>query len=174
MDALDKMIADKRAERDALGERVRLLDAEIAALETAARLRPVASSPAPRNAERAPTTTKRGGGGRRPGDISMQWRKILADVHELGGVDSYDQIAEIATMHGAQLALSSVRDRVRNLLATGLMEGGAGDGFRVTEQAAERFGFAKESAPPEGGADTGEAPPSPDSRPTELFGEASR
>jgi hypothetical protein len=159
MDALDKMIADKRAERTGLAEQVRLLDAEIAALETAARLRPVMAAHAPISTERAPASTRRGGGGRRPGDISMQWRAILSDIHELGGVDSYDRIAEIAATHGTKLAISSVRDRVRNLLATGLIEGAVGNGFRVTSTAVERFGFTKETASPEGEADTGGAPP---------------
>jgi hypothetical protein len=42
------------------------------------------------------------------------------------------------------------------------MSGSPESGFIVTAVAAKRFGFAKENAPPEGGAEFGEDSSSPD------------
>ena len=58
--------------------------------------------------------------------------------------------------------MSSIRDRVRNLVKTGLMAGDVQSGFTVTQDAVERFGFTKgneasagaSEANAEGGNDT--------------------
>lgn len=156
MDALDKMIGEKRAEVSELQARVDVLRAELAALEMAAKLRPSSSAAQSRGGYAAP---KRSGGGRRPGDISHEWRGILEGVYRLGMAVDYEMIAEIADERGSKLAMSSVRDRVRNLTRTGLMAGDTTQGFVVTEDAVERFGFTKENgghgSPPE--AKAGEA-----------------
>ncbi|MFW5655339.1 MAG: hypothetical protein ACOCYW_06795 [Roseicyclus sp.] len=149
MDALDKMISDKRAEAENLRGRIRVLEAELAALELAAQLRPATKGGVGGKASRH-------GGGRRPGDISKDWRQILARVYATGAPVGYEQIMSIAAELGNNLADSSVRDRVRNMVKTGLMAGNAKDGFFVTEDAAERFSFAKENEPPEGGSETEE------------------
>lgn len=138
MDALDKIIGEKRAEAESLRERVRVLDAELAALELAAQLRPATKG----SVGGKPT---RRGGGRRPGDISKDWRQILGRVYAMGVPVGYEQIMGAAAALGNELADSSVRDRVRNMVKTGLMAGDAKEGFVVTEDAAERFGFAKEN-----------------------------
>lgn len=162
MDALDKIIAEKRAERDALLEKARLLDAEVSALELAAELRPATT---PSRAGKRAGVTGRKGGGRKPGDISHAWREILMSVYQASAPHSYDEISAVAAGRGNDLAMSSVRDRVRNLVQTGLMAGDARDGFTVTQDAAERFGFAKKNDPPEGGSDTGEGGASPEMSP---------
>jgi uncharacterized coiled-coil protein SlyX len=138
MDALDNMISEKRAEAERLREQVRVLEAELAALQLAAQLRPAPTSKRPAKAARS-------GGGRRPGDISRDWRAILGAIYSRGNAVSYEDVAAVAAEQGNDLAPSSVRDRVRNMVKTGLMEGNPQDGFTVTEDAAERFDFAKEN-----------------------------
>lgn len=159
MDALEKLIADKIRRRDEL-ERERLtLVAEIDALQLAARLRPAPQRQdmVGRAEPKATPVQSRSGGGRKPGDISHSWRRILAVVHKQGGPVGYDRIADIAAGMGAEITLSSVRDRVRNLVSTGLVEGDPDTGFTVTQDAVERFGFTKKNDPPKGGSDTTDA-----------------
>jgi hypothetical protein len=143
MDALERMISEKRSEVAALLARADLLKAELSALELAARLRPVADS---RTHSRVVVPNPaRAGGGRKPGDISHDWRGILGDVYRLGMAVDYEMIAEVAKERGTELAMSSIRDRVRNLTRTGLMEGDTQQGFVVSEDAVKRFGFTKEN-----------------------------
>lgn len=143
MDDLDKLIIDKRAERDAYAEKVRLLDAQIAAFETAARLRPPPVANARSETGRRTSSARPSGGGRKPGDISHVWRGILQDTVSLGRRAAYEDILSIAENRGNALVLSSVRDRVRNLISTGLMEGDTSAGFLVTDEAIQRFGFSR-------------------------------
>jgi hypothetical protein len=161
MDALERMISEKRSEVAALLTRAELLKAELSALELAARLRPAWTTKAPQRHDDAKPA--RVGGGRKPGDISHDWRGILGDVYRLGMAVDYEMIAEVAKDRGTELAMSSIRDRVRNLTRTGLMEGDTQRGFSVSEDAVKRFGFTKEndgrSVPSD--AKAGEAPTLP-------------
>lgn len=150
MDALDQMISEKRAEVSGLKDRIKVLEAELAALELAASLRPAAKSGQYPATRPKPSVGK--GGGRRKGDISMDWRRILSKVHALKRRVSYEDVSEIAAASGNPLEMASIRDRVRNLVRTGLMEGDASIGFSVTPNAVERFSFANENDPPEGGS----------------------
>ena len=143
MDALERMIGEKRSEVAALLTRAELLKTELSALELAARLRPVADSGT--HSRVVVPNPARAGGGRKPGDISHDWRGILGDIYRLGGAVDYEMIADVAKERGTELAMSSIRDRVRNLTRTGLMEGDTQQGFVVTEYAVERFGFTKEN-----------------------------
>ena len=160
MDALDRLILDKRGDGDKLRAALLKNEAEIAVLELAARLRPVAAASIAmvdvdkRDALRTTGATPRHGGGRKPGDISHAWRRVLAGMNSQEGRLSYDRITALTAQYGLKVTLSSVRDRVRNFLATGLVEGDPENGFAVTQDAVERFGFTKENDPPEGGSDT--------------------
>ncbi|MDJ1015054.1 MAG: hypothetical protein QNJ35_00975 [Paracoccaceae bacterium] len=131
-DALDEMIAEKKRQHADFERRLRILEAEITALETAAQIRPAAKS------------GKKGGGvgsGRTKGAISQAWREVLAEMHKRDAPLDYDQIAEITNEIGNPVTLSSVRDRVRNLVRTDLLKGDAEKGFVVTPVAIIRFGF---------------------------------
>lgn len=152
MDALDKIIAERRTEVSTLQSRINAINTELAALELAARLRPATStrSAAPRPV--VSTSGKRPLGGRRPGDISHTWRGILKGVYQLDMPVDYEMVAEVAKERGIILAPSSVRDRVRNFIKNGLMEADK-DGFTVTQNAVERFGFTDENAANQGAAD---------------------
>lgn len=167
MDALEKLISEKKALLGELRERVNALGPEIAALELAARLRPASTGSThavslPRATMRTPHTraaTQSGvGGGRKPGDISQAWRVILNGVYQLGGPVDYEMVGMVAKENGSDLALTSIRDRVRNFVKTGLMSGSAPSGFIVTKNAVEKFGFTKENGPPKGSPDAGGAP----------------
>ena len=156
MDALEKLIADKIRRRDELDREQLTLVAEIDALQLAARLRPAhqRQDMVGRGEPKAISAQPRSGGGRKPGDISHSWRRVLGAMHVFGEPHSYDSIADIAKRQGLDISISSVRDRVRNLVSTGLVEGDSDTGFTVTQDAVERFGFIKENDPPKGGSDT--------------------
>lgn len=143
MDKLQQMIMEKKTEVEDLRSRISVLEAEVAALELADKLRPVTASSAGRPASRSGA---RGSGGRRKGDISKVWRGILKEIYDREAPVDYDTVEMIAREQGQELALSSIRDRVRNMVRTGLMAGGVQSGFTVTKDAAERFGFAKENS----------------------------
>lgn len=142
MDRLEQMIMQKRAEVESLRSRIAVLEAEVAALELADKLRPAT---APRAEQQSEATRGRSGGGRRPGDISQVWRGILRGVHELNRPVDYEAVEKVARAQGHKLEASSIRDRVRNLVKTGLMSGNAAEGFTVTQDAVERFDFAAEN-----------------------------
>lgn len=171
MDALDKEIRAKRAKRDKLKDSLRELEVEITALERAASLRPNYREEAESDEQSRESwetmkriaqaeaeaesgiKTRAKVKGRRPGDISHTWREILEELYRLGSPQSYNDIANAALILGHELQLASVRDRVRSLVKAGFMDGNPDAGFIVTNDAAERFGFAKENEPSEGGSD---------------------
>jgi hypothetical protein len=152
MDALDKIIAERRDEVSSLQLRMVALTAELAALELAARLRPGASSRVHPSRPAISALEKPAAGGRRPGDISHTWRGVLKGVYDLDMPVNHEMVAEIAKERGIIVAAASVRDRVRNFIKNGLMIG-TNDGFTVTQDAVERFGFTKENAANKGAAD---------------------
>lgn len=152
MDALDKIIAERRDEVSGLQSRMVALTAELAALELAARLRPGASSRVHSSRPAITEPEKPAAGGRRPGDISHTWRGILKGVYDLDMPVDYEMVAEIAKERGIIVAPASVRDRLRNFIKNGLMVA-TNDGFTVTQDAVERFGFTKENAAKQGAAD---------------------
>ena len=164
MDALDKLIIEKRADGQSLREALMKNEAEIAVLELAARLRPASARVhAPRvdvaggDERRTSSVPSRHGGGRKQGDISHVWRGVLAGMYAHNGRLSYERIHAVTAVTGLDITLASVRDRVRSFIATGLVEGDPEIGFAVTQDAVERFGFTKENDPPEGGSDTTDA-----------------
>lgn len=170
MDALDKEIEARRRERARLVEKIRALDVTVSALERASALRPADSAESAKSYQAGIVQRQRSGdvdqslisggaspglkkGGRKPGDINKEWRGVLEFLYGDGSPQKYDQIILAVEMCGMMISDASVRDRIRNLVRTGLMSGDAKGGFIVTENAAERFGFAKGNGPSEDGSD---------------------
>lgn len=86
--------------------------------------------------------------GRQPGAISTEWRSVLETLWEASERSSYADIHALAELHGIKAALASVRDRVRNFVESGFLDGDADSGFSVTQAAADRFGFAAKAKTP--------------------------
>ena len=168
MDALEHEIESLRAERDGCIKRLSEIDTVLSAMERASSLRPLpregglkSRSPQPVVVRKGPTDflPSRKGAGRRAGDISKEWREILSEIYKQSSPQTYEDIADIAEMLGSNVQLSSVRDRVRNLLKSNFLSGDLENGFIVTQNAVERFGFTNENAPSTDGseANTGKA-----------------
>ena len=168
MDALDKEISDEEARHKkyvAQAEAFRL-KAEQAAFKLATLRRAAALRPAPGGeqvigsdiavnadsgiASRPPGADQANDvrrGGRKPGAISSEWRQVLASLYLMGGKQSYVEIDKVAKSQGLNLDMSSVRERVRHFVEKGYLEGSAAEGFEVTWDAMEKFGFKRETAP---------------------------
>ena len=180
MDALDREIESRRNERAKLVEKIRGLDVTISALEKASALRPTESTENVQKYQAGVVLNVRKGGGqstlisgatlprsnkggRKIGDINKKWREVLKLLHEIGHPQKYESIMIAVEMYGLTISGGAVRDRIRNFVRTGLMAGDAKSGFIVTQDAAERFSFAKANEPSEGGSDEDaegdEAPP---------------
>lgn len=155
MDKLDSLISEKLAQKKVLEAKLSgvqkeltVLDAEVEALQTAAELRPANGR----------TKTKGSGKkGRQPGAISEEWRNVLAEVvlhYDVNNRASYNDIHAVAELLNLNIALNSVRDRVRNMVKTGLLAGTPDDGFYVTEAAVNKFDFETEKAPAEAEANS--------------------
>lgn len=161
MDALEQEIESRRAERARCIARIKELDIEIPAFERAAALRPISTDSGSRLKTEPDTETasaiaqiaRRHGGGRRPGDISNDWRVILREMHKQTSPLSYQDIADISGQLGFNIQMASVRDRTRNLLRSAFLSGTPESGFVVTQVAVERFGFTKENVKPAGFAE---------------------
>lgn len=134
MDALDQLIRTEQEALDALRLQVAAQEAKVSALIAAASLRPVAGE------SRAPSTK----GGKPKGAISAPWKNTLGELYAFGGVYPYTSIkACYDHMNGANLAIASVRDRVRSLVDSLLLAGDPDQGFYVTDAAAKKFGFKR-------------------------------
>jgi hypothetical protein len=157
MDALDHEIAAKRRERDELAARVSTLSVEIAALERAASLRPAGRSRRSSAGSVAATvlSDRPARRGRQPGAISYQWRGWLAAIAARGERVSYGDIQKIAMSDGGELAMASIRDRVRKFKAEGIMDGDPKTGFVVTDDAVARFGLPRNDEADAGGSRVG-------------------
>ena len=144
MDKLDRKIADKQAdlertskEIEALARKHERLLIELEALKQAAELRPtgrVGNGP-------SATAEPRSRGGRQPGGISADWRKVLRVLSKRTKGASYDDILEAAIAQGISTKMPNVRGRVRNMVENGLLSGGSKRGFKVTPEAVRRFGL---------------------------------
>lgn len=137
MDALEQLIREERRELVELHDELSKLqisvaakEAKVAALEEAANLRPT-SKAKPRR------------GGKPKGAISAPWKNTLKALYITpGGPWSYAQIKACYDYTNNQdLALPSVRDRVRALIDSGLIVGDPDEGFCVTSAAAKKFNF---------------------------------
>ena len=150
MDALEQMIRTEEERLSKLRADVALQEIKVGTLKEAAALRP-APIPGKKNSGAA-----RSGriGGKPRGAISGPWKSTLAELYAHGGPYPYARIKSCYDyVNKADLALPSVRDRVRSLVETQLLEGDADTGFSVSEIAAGRFGFAKKTEAPVGSAD---------------------
>lgn len=138
-DKLDRLIQEKQAEIDRINREIESLAKrherqliELEALKQAASLRPGAAT------ERK--------GGRQAGDISQEWRKVLATLFEDCENSQYEEIAKVALRHGIETKMANVRERVRIMVENGLLTGDPTKGFTVTSKAAERFKLTKKPA----------------------------
>jgi hypothetical protein len=154
MDKLDQLIAEKNAEIEALADKRRIALVELESLKRAALARPAGGSPAAEAkaapvAPKAKTVSTRANGhgkkrgGRQAGDISHEWRKVLALMHHFGKRASYVDIQAIAEKVGIETKLPNVRERVRTMIDNHLMKGDADAGFGVTSAAVSRFDLDK-------------------------------
>lgn len=160
MDALEQMIRTEEERLDRFRAQVSLQEIKVGTLKEAAALRPAVTS-----GKKAPGAARGGRiGGKPRGAISAPWKGTLAELYSWGGHYPYARIKRCYDhVNNADLSLPSVRDRVRSLVETGLMEGDADQGFSVTEDAAKRFGFAKRTEAPSdnaaGASETGDFSP---------------
>ncbi|MDO8839624.1 MAG: hypothetical protein Q7V31_11910 [Parvibaculum sp.] len=182
MDKLDQAIVAKRREVEKLKMQHHTASLELKALERAAALRPGATpvtdrvEDRPQNAVTAakarPRTRERiRKGGRKVGSISKDWREVLHMIFVMENKrQTYPDIHSIAQMMGLNVSEASTRDRVRNMVKTGLLSGTPERGFAVTDEAIAKFGFAQSNEAPAGksgsASEAGEAATSPnESRP---------
>lgn len=164
MDALDTLIAEKRqairvveAEISArenevarLRESIVLANVELAAFEKAASLRPVGSTGGDDDASDSSDGEGRRRG-RQQGAISRAWRNALGYLHLTEDRFDYEKMLSTAQGCGINTSLASIRDRARDYVKQGLLEGSAEEGFRVTEKAASQFKFDQAPAAGHGG-----------------------
>jgi hypothetical protein len=176
MDALDKLIEDKRAEiasqdsetarimseRRSARERMVI---ELAALEKAASLRP---SPAPpKNLRVGPLvrhpahvrTIRFSKGGKPAGSINMDWRNTLQNLYPR--TFHFGEFESIADGYGVVASQQSKRDRLRVFIGQGYVSGDDANGYQVTDEAARRFGFTKREEPPTGETEGASEPDTP-------------
>lgn len=150
MDKLDQLIADKIAEIDGLAQKRQYALIELEALKRAAQARPAANGAGVSEPKASPSIARvkvarsarssgKSRGGRQAGDISREWRKVLAVIHRIGGNHSYPQFQRIADGVGIKSQLPNVRERVRVMAENGLLKGSPENGFHVTNSAVARF-----------------------------------
>jgi hypothetical protein len=150
MDKLDRMIAEKQSlletlqkqieERAARHERL-LIELEV--LKEAAKARPAAAANSQGNGRTAKKSKERGASrkGRQPGDISLEWRRVLGLLYSVHRRLSYVDIHNAATHLGIETQMPNVRERVRSMVENGLMTGTPEQGFLVSKEAVTRFGL---------------------------------
>lgn len=165
MDALDTLIAEKRqailaveaeiADHEAkvvsLRESIMLATVELAAFEKAASLRPLSSVSGDDDASDASD----GDGkrrGRQRGSISRAWRKTLGYLNLTNAPFDYETMMSAAQNAGINVqTIASIRDRARDYVNLGLLEGTPEDGFRVTKKAVDQFKLDQAPAAGHGG-----------------------
>lgn len=166
MDALEILIAERRqaiaaveaeissheAEVAKLRESIVLARVELTAFEKAAQLRPL--SPAHGSDEDASDASDGSDGkrrGRQRGSISHAWRRALGYLNLLGERFDYEKMVLVAQNCGINSSLSSIRDRARDYVQQGLLEGSPEEGFLVTADAVSRFKLDQAPAAGHGG-----------------------
>jgi|TARA_R100000322_G_scaffold22153_16_gene15016 hypothetical protein len=160
-DPLDREIAEKKARYQQLKSELDTVAVELRVLERAASLRPARPIRETSVNRKKPTPAvkkARGGSGKRhsgrqPGSISESWQSVLRGMYRRGSKKaSYEEIHAITERNGMGIGIASTRDRVRNMVKTGLLSGNASRGFAVTEEAIHRFGLDKGNEAPAGNA----------------------
>lgn len=166
MDRLDQLIETKQAELEATAQDIARctqdmerftqrhdrLRIELEALKQAAQIRPPKVNQTHSNGTAAQPTKKRRGkrGGRQAGDISHEWRQVLAHLWKEKRRVSYNGVHEAASANGINTKMPNIRERVRAMLENGLLSGTPARGFFVTEAAVARFGLDKMGSPSAG------------------------
>jgi len=159
MDPLQKLINDKQtevaqleqfaADPDLLHRQIETKRAELAALELAASLRPLAPAPGD-NVDLADggNDIQDNARGKPPGAISQVWRDILADLYRTKKPFNADDMSRVARKHDIEIDPKAARVRMRTYKDFGHLKqksADPADTYRVTERAAKRFGFADPS-----------------------------
>ena len=159
MDALDQMIQTEVQELARLHNAVNAQKIKVDALMAAATARPAAR---PVQEARPPVKSS---GGKPKGAISSLWRKILKAAYQSGKAQSYQEMRAIYEKeHGSAPDLSSIRDRMRNFIEWGFVEGTPDTGFTVTEVAAKKFSFERPEQASEGNGPHGSDASEPSAR----------
>jgi hypothetical protein len=166
MDALEILIAEKRqtiaaveaeissheAEITKLRESIVLARVELTAFEKAAQLRPLGQA---QGSDEDSSDASNGSDGKRRGrqrgSISHAWRRALGYLNILGDRFDYDKMLLVAQNCGINSSLSSIRDRARDYVQQGLLEGSPEEGFLVTADAVSRFKLDQAPAAGHGG-----------------------
>lgn len=149
MSTVDSAIADRQREIDRHHRQIEVLEAEIRGLRTAAGLLLPGSkysesqAAAPVTVNPAPGTGKSHIGGRQPGAISQTWRQILACLYHDQG-QGFDQVTAGAIAR--QVGVPGIRDkdawaRLGEYIQHDYVEMLDVNLYRVTDHAAQRFGF---------------------------------
>jgi hypothetical protein len=155
-DALDAEIEAKRREVSEARERVAALEFEVRTLERAAELRPVLDVAPPRRVSSGARSQR---GGRQPGAISKVWQTILAALvaHYPDGATPHD-IASFGPAVGlANLKPKDARAQAEKYVRLGYFEVAAGDRFKVSVAARERYRLEPQPPTLTTGAGDGEA-----------------
>lgn len=149
MDLLEQTITEKRSAVQATDQDILRLESELAALRLARKIAIVELSAFEKAAEMRPLAIKDKAAavddaeikrrGRQPGSISFDWRKTLGWLHMMGGAHDYDAIHNAATNAGIKISLASTRDRVRDYVKQGILDGSPEAGFTVTDDAVSRY-----------------------------------
>lgn len=81
-------------------------------------------------------------GGKPKGSISLNWRKVLASFYRNDvWFSEADTVAREMEINGRELNTRAVRRLFEGYIELGFLEVGDGSLYRVTDTAAERFGF---------------------------------
>jgi TolA-binding protein len=160
MDRLDQLISAKQAELDRLqaeiaehqaqiverSEKYERALIELETLKAAAQARPAARVASDATAAPSKPKERRTGKrqkGRSAGDISHEWRKVLAVAQAKHRRLSYSDRSDIAAQVGIKTKMPNVRERVRTMTENELLTGTSENGFLVTAEAVRRFGLDK-------------------------------
>ncbi|BCM83586.1 hypothetical protein [Methylobacterium indicum] len=154
MDALDKLIAEKRqaisaveaeiasheAKVASLRESILLATVELAAFERAAALRPFYLTGGDEDSSDAHDSDGKRRG-RQKGAISLSWRTALGYLYMMDEPFDHEKMLEVAQGCGITTSLASIRDRARDYVDRGLLDRSGDASFVVTEKAAKQFKF---------------------------------
>ena len=150
MDALDKLIATEAKALADLSASYNAQKIKVDALMAAA-----AARPAPQ-ANRLQDSQPKSGAGKPKGAISVAWRMALEKLYQSEQPATYlDFQHAYEAANDKKLDMSSIRDRVRNFVATSLLTGDPENGFSVTDIAVTKFSFSKPSGASEGNGSHG-------------------
>ena len=94
----------------------------------------------PKQPQQAPTEARVGG--KPKGSISLSWRKVLGSFYASNAsFAASDAVDRELSFSGRELNQRAVKSLFKGYVALGFLENSGGGSYRVTDTAAERFGF---------------------------------